>query len=206
MWKPLVFSLIVLIAAALAARADYNGPVACALLPALTGSVTTSAGSCATSVASGATLTDTINQEFEVSSAELDATNTVALATVTGLSQNLTAGKTYNCFGHLSTSSNATAGIKVAVSATASLTATSTSFAAAAWNGTTGVSRTTVTTLGSSLVAATAITTDVEINGAIVVNAAGTINVQAAQNVATTGSTNTAKVLINSTFRCVRVN
>ncbi len=192
-------------------RADYAAPVACAQMPALTGSATTSAGSCATSlsstaVPSGATLTDTINQEFTVSTSELDQSNTVTLATVTGLSIALTAAKTYSCNGHLSTASNGTAGIKVALVASNSLSATSASFTGFTWNGSTVVAQTTVTTLGSNIQASNSVTTDIYITGAIVVNAGGTINVQAAQNTQTSGSPATAKVFINSTFRCVRVN
>jgi hypothetical protein len=203
--------LIYALAAALAfaavapldARAEYNGDVACSQLPALTGDVTTAPGSCPASVASGATLTDTINQEFHRASATLTATSNTTLATVTGLTQALTAGKTYVCSGHLSTSSGSSGGFKLALVATGGLTATSASFTGFAWNAITAVAQTTVTALGSNIVANTAVVTDVYINGAIVVNVAGTINVQAAQNVSNGTATT---VLLNSTFACVRVN
>lgn len=205
----LVWALALWLAAAAPAWAGYEEPVACSQLPALAGNVTSSAGACSTTIAtvpSGATIQDAIHQQFVASTAELDQTNTATLATVTGLSINLTAGKTYNCRGHLTTSSSATAGLKVALVATSSLSATSASFTGHGLNGATVNATTTVTALGSSIIASNAVYSDVYIDGAIVVNAGGTINVQAAQNTATTGATNTAKVLINSTFSCVRVN
>ena len=149
------------------------------------------------------TLADAINQEFEVSTSTLTKTSDAALATVPGLSQNLTAGKTYSCRGHLSGVANASGGIKVALVATASLSATSTTWTGSTWSGTTAVANTTVTALGSSIAANTAVYSDVYIDGSIVVNAGGTINVQAAQN-ASFGTATT--VLQGSTFSCVRVN
>lgn len=154
--------------------------------------------------ATSTTLTDTINQEFTVSTADVSFTSNTTLATITGLSIALTASKTYSCGGHLTvTASGASGGIKVQLVASGGLTATSASFTAENDNGTTTNARSTVTALGSSVGNATAAVTDVYLDGAIVVNAAGTINVQAAQN-ASDGTTLT--VGKNSTFRCVRVN
>jgi hypothetical protein len=153
--------------------------------------------------ATGGTLTDPIIQEFEVSTATLTKTTDTTLATVTGLSQALTAGKTYNCHGHLTGTAGASGGITVALVATASLSATQTTWTGFTWNGTTAVSHTTVTALGSNIAAATAVYSDIDIDGSIVVNAGGTINVQAAQNASNATATT---VLQGSTFSCVRVN
>jgi hypothetical protein len=154
-------------------------------------------------LAAGGTLTDTTNQEFEVSSATLTKVNNTTLAVVPGLSQALTGGKTYHCRGHLTGTAGASGGIKVALVATGGLTATQATFTGFAWNGTTAVANTTATALGSNIAANTAVYSDVWIDGSIVVNAAGTINVEAAQN-ASNGTATT--VLQGSTFSCVRTN
>lgn len=205
-----LFSLLALAAVLCgsSARAEYNGDVQCSQMPALTSAVTSSVGSCATSVASGATLTDTINQEFHASTSELDQTNTTTLAVVTGLSQTLTAGKTYTCHGYLPITASATAGAKVGLVATASLSATSISRTIKLYTGTTLSANSTATALDATSggAGATAAVTDATIEASIVVNAGGTINVEGAQNVATSGASNTAKFLINGNFYCVRVN
>lgn len=192
------------------ALAGYQTPVSCPQLPALTGPVTSSAGSCSDSIATGATLTDTINQEFVVSTAELDQSNTATLATITGLSITLTAGKTYSCHGHIALSTgSATAGAKIGLIGS-SLTATSISRTIMLYAGTTLSANSTATSLDSTGggTGAGAVITDAIIEAAIVVNGGGggTLSVAGAQNTATSGGTNTAKFLINSTFRCVRVN
>lgn len=152
-----------------------------------------------------ATVTDEVNKEFLVATATTTQTASTAFIVATGLSQNLTAGKTYSCSGHLSTSvSSATYGIAIQLIGTNSLSATSASFTGFAWNGTTAESKTTVTALATNIVGIAALVTDVYINGAIVVNAGGTINVEVAEDVSHSGAT--AAVLINSTFGCVRVN
>jgi len=160
----------------------------------------------APAVASGATLPDTLNQEFHVSTAQLGAASTTTLGVVTGLSQALTAGKTYLCEAHLSVSTgSSSAGAKAGLVATNSLSATSISYTALVYSGTTLSANTTATALAATSggIGATASVTDIFITGAIVVNAAGTINVEGAQNVSSSTGTN---FLINSTFSCVRVN
>lgn len=147
-------------------------------------------------------LNDPYITSFKVSTAPLSKTDT-NFATVTGLAVALAAGKTYNCAGHLTvTAAPAAGGIKVTLANADTLTATSASFTAANYNGTTTNARSTTTTLGSAIGAATATATDIDISGAIVVNAAGTLAVQAAQNAAS----GTTTVGANSTFSCVRVN
>jgi hypothetical protein len=160
-------------------------------------------GKATTDTLTNKTLTDEINQEFEVSTAAITFTSNTTLATVTGLSQALTAGKTYNCHGHLTvTAGNATAGIKVAMVGTGSLTATSSSFVFINHNAAVINSVTTETVLGTAA-GTTAAVTDIFMDGAIVVNVAGTINFQAAQNVSNATGTTIGQ---NSTMNCVRVN
>jgi hypothetical protein len=210
------------------ALAGHAEPVACGQYPALTGNVTSPAGSCATTIAagvvsgpmmtsnvalpaggsapSGFTLTDTINSEFHASTSQLTATSTTTLGVVTGLSQALTAGKTYVCNGHLAVSTgSASFGAKAGLVATASLSATSISYSVNVYSGTTLSTNTTATALAATSggIGSTSTVTDIYVTGAIVVNVAGTINLEAAQNVS--GSTATS-FLINSTFSCVRVN
>lgn len=156
-----------------------------------------------TVTAAGSNLADHIHDHVLVSTAQLDKTSNTTLATITGLSVALVAGKTYFIKGWLSTTAGASGGIKVALVASGGLTATSCRFQAYAWNGTTAVANTTVTALGSNIVANTAVITDVYIEGSIVVNAAGTINLQAAQN-ASNGTT--TSVFAGSTLECTRAN
>lgn len=156
------------------------------------------------SVPSGVVVADAIYQQFVVSTAAVTFTSNITLATITGLSIPLTAGKTYNCRGHLMiTASGVSGGIKVALVATNSLSATSMRFTASNFNAAVTNARTSSTTLGGTMGAATAIVTDVDLDGSIVVNAGGTINVQAAQNASNATST---VVGVGSTFQCVRVN
>lgn len=143
-----------------------------------------------------------IDQSFVASSAAVTYTSNTTLSTLTGLSIALIAGKTYVCHGHVTvTSSAAAGGIQVALVATASLTATSATFNATNWNGTTLNAKTTATTLGTAIGSSANAVTDVDIVGSIVVNAAGTINLQAAQN--TSNGTSTV-VGQGSTLFCKR--
>lgn len=152
----------------------------------------------------GFLLTDTVNQEFEVSTATVTATSNTTLTPVLGLTQVLSAGANYSCHGHLTGVSGAGGGIKVAlVSIGGVLTATSATFTGFGWAGTTALQNTTVTSLGSSVIADTAVYSDLYIDGSILVNTTGTIEVEMAQN-ASNGTPTT--VLVGSTFSCVRVS
>lgn len=153
--------------------------------------------------AAGSKLVDQIYDHDLASTAQLDKTSNTTLALITGLSAPLVAGKTYNVEGWLSTTAGASGGLKVALVASGGLTATSARFQAFAFNGTTLVANTTVTALGSNIVANTAVITDVFIKGSVVVNAAGTIEVQAAQN-ASNGTT--TSVFVGSIFSAKRIN
>ena len=204
MYRLIFITLLLCYSLIAGAWADYNG-----CPPPLTGNVTTS-GCAATvgNVPSGATIADAIQQQYVVSTGELDASNTTTLAVITGLSQTLTAGKSYSCRGHISITTSSTAGAKLGLVATSSLSATSISRTIRFMTGTTNSANNTSTAFDATSggAGATAAVTDAWIDVGIVVNVGGVINIEGAQNVQTTGSPNTAKFLVNSTFSCVRVN
>lgn len=137
----------------------------------------------------------------KVSTATLTKNGDATFSTIAGLVVPLAAGKTYNCRGSLAGTADASGGIKVQIAAASGLTATSVRLRAIAWNGTTPLSNTQVTSLGSNIVSATAVYTNIEIEGAIVVNAAGSLAVQAGQNASFAADTT---VLVNSHFSCRR--
>ena len=120
---------------------------------------------------------------------------TTTLGNVTGLSYNVTAAKKYKFTAKLFTTSDVAGGIKVAIGGTA--TATSIVYEGL----TTDAGLTTQgrgTALGTAVAGVTAVTAAfVTIEGIIVVNASGTLTVQAAANAAT----GTTSVLVGSTFQ-----
>ena len=127
------------------------------------------------------TITDAIQNGNTVSTATITANTTTVIANITGLSVNLTSTGTYTIDAHVVCTGAANAGIKVAFSGTA--TATSLNASTWAWNGTTLNTMTNITALSSNLAATTTANTDVIVKGSIVVNAAGTLTLAAAQNV-----------------------
>lgn len=170
----------------------------------LASAVTDETGTGALVFGTSPTLTDPIIGTFKVSTSPISFTNNASLALVPGLTFSLAAGKTYNCQGHLTvTASGASGGIQVKMVTPDTLTQTASSFTGTNWNGTTMNIKNTVTAIGNAIGSATAVTTDVDIVGAIVVNAAGTFNVGAAQNVSNATTTTIGQ---GSTFSCVRVN
>jgi hypothetical protein len=189
------------------ANSAYLSPVGCAQEPAFTGNVTTSAGGCATTVVTvpaGGTVSDAIFTQTAVSTSELDKTSDTTLATVTGLSLALTAGKTYLCRAVLFISGIATTnGIKLAYTASGGLTATSVVFAIPNQATGTVVS----TALGTAVTQTPSTSAGVypvtALEGTIVVNAGGTVLVQGAQ---ATSSSTTLKFLVNSSLKCTRIN
>ncbi len=116
--------------------------------------------------------------------ADVTFTSTTALATVTGLSVNVQAGRTYVFEAHLSFTDAAAGGIQAAISGTA--TATDIRYDGfivdSAANGIKG--NTQAAALGTAVASSTTTGTAgcVIIRGTITVNAAGTLLVQAAQN------------------------
>jgi hypothetical protein len=150
----------------------------------------------------GSNFVDLVHKDIYVSTAQLDKNLNTTIATITGLTTaTLTTGKTYLIRGHLSVSSGASGGIKVQLTAAGGLTLTSASITMFAYAGTTLSANTTTTAIGASGVAVTAAITDVIIEGVIVVNVAGTLSVQMAQNVS---NGTTTSVLVNSYFKCER--
>jgi hypothetical protein len=151
-----------------------------------------------------ATLTDAINQEHHVGSATTVTTNTT-LASITGLSQSLTAGKSYECSGwiHFTTVPTTSNGVKLALATSDTLTVTTLAFNAFAYNGVTAVvgGNTYQTVLGTATFAFSLAMTDIYLKAAIVVNAAGTLQVQIAEN-----ASSVSIVTGPPTWSCVRVN
>lgn len=145
------------------------------------------------------TVTDAIQNGNAICASALTKTSDTTLANISGLSVNVTAAGKYNFRAHLTGTADAAGGIKVALGGTA----TATSLQATAWNwsGSTINAVSSATALATALGAATAVYTDIIIEGSIVVNAAGTLTVMAAQNVSDVTSTTVA---INSNFTVSR--
>lgn len=120
---------------------------------------------------------------------------TTTLGTVTGLTTNVAAGKTYRFEAVLYTTSNGSGGVKFAMAGTA--TATNIIYEAVVLNGATVSAQTRATALATTVGAVTAVTNAYcKITGTITVTAAGTFLVQAAANAAV----GTTSVLVGSTF------
>lgn len=137
-------------------------------------------------------------------STQFDKTSDTTLANVTGLSRNVEAGRTYAFIAVLYTSSNVAGGVKAAIGGTA--TATSVIYEAEVKDGSTfatmGTAR--ATALATAVGDVTTVTAaKITITGTIVVNAAGTLTVQFAQN-ASNGSA--SSVLVNSNLRLIPIN
>lgn len=132
---------------------------------------------------------DVIDNDVVRCSSTLTATSNTTLATATGLSINLTAGATYRIRGHLYGTAAAAGGLKAQLIASNSLSLTSAEITGVNYNGVTTNARTTVTALAADFANSNAAYTDCEFEGTLVVNAAGTINLQAAQNTSNASST-----------------
>ena len=134
-------------------------------------------------------------QNSRVTSA-FNATSNTTLVNITGLTANVAAAGVYSFRAVLYTTSDAAAGVKFAIGGTA--TATSIIYEGLATNA--GViTQTRGAALAATVGAVTAVTAAyVVIEGSIVVNAAGTITVQFAQNVSNAVS---SSVLVGSTFQ-----
>jgi len=131
---------------------------------------------------------------------QFDKTSDTTLANVTGLTRNVEAGRTYSFEAVLYTTSNVAGGVKAAISGTA--TATSIVYEGITTDaGASTQSR--ATTLGNAIGAVTAVTAArITITGTIVVNAAGTLTVQFAQN---TSNGTASSVLVGSTFSLIPI-
>jgi hypothetical protein len=137
-----------------------------------TGSITIQAGA--------QTLVDT---KVRASTAVLTKNADTTFAIIPGLTCSLLAGKTYIIKGHLTiTASNASGGIKVAIATPDTLTLTSGTITGLNINNATPNATTTATALTTAFGHVTAAVTDVFFEGSVVVNAAGTLEIHAAQN------------------------
>ena len=137
-------------------------------------------------------------------STQFDKTSDTTLANVTGLSRNVEAGRTYAFTAVLYTTSNVAGGVKAAIGGTA--TATSIIYQADVLDGSTqatvGTAR--ATALAATVGDVTAVTAArITITGTIVVNAAGTLTVQFAQN---TSNGSASSVLVNSSFQLIPIS
>lgn len=149
----------------------------------------------------GSNATDNfISNSAKVSTAQLDKTSSSTLANIPGLSINVIAGATYAFEAYLTGTATANGGAKFAIGGTC--TATSVTYTGVNLNATTSNARTTTTTLGNAVGASTAVLTNATITGAIVVNAAGTLTVQFAQNAS---HADTSSIYVNSSFIVTRV-
>lgn len=183
----------VTIAAANTADATYTLPAA----------TDTLVGRTSTDTLTNKTLTDQIDSGCKVSTAQFDAvtgTTGVTLTNIAGMSVTVTAAGKYIFQAHVTGTSTANSGVKFAIGGTA--TATSISYTGKNYNGTTINAISSTTTKGNAVGAATAVFTNADIYGAIVVNAGGTLTVQAAQNAA---HADTTSVYVNGSFRVTRV-
>lgn len=135
-------------------------------------------------------LTDTIALGLSgINTAAMNIASTTTLATVPGLSVALTGSGNYAINGVLPVSGvTVSNGIKVALVGTNSLTATAASINGWVYSGTTLESLTTATALGTDVGSGNTCTV-LNINGTIQVNAAGTLNLQAAQHTSTSLTT-----------------
>jgi hypothetical protein len=134
-------------------------------------------------------------------SAFSQASNTT-LANVVGLADaNLVPGGVYMISGWLHGSAAASGGIKVALVATGGLTVTSMTVTGWNYNGATLNAANTATALGSDFSNAAAAYTDFFFEGRITINAAGGLQVQAAQNT----SNATATTITDATMEITRV-
>lgn len=133
-------------------------------------------------------LADRVSSDFAV-------TSSTTLTNITGLSHNVEAGKAYAFEAKLYTTSNIAGGVKASIAGTA--TATTIVYEGTTFSAGT-VTQTRATALATAVGAITAVTAAfVEINGTILVNGAGTLTVQFAQNAS---SASASTVLTNSTF------
>ena len=120
------------------------------------------------------------------------------LANVTGLSVNVTAGRTYSFEAILHTTSTTNGGVKFAIAGTATATAIVTEALLYDQANLTEPVQTRAAALGTALVGTTAVTVAyARITGTITVNAGGTLTVQFAQNAS---HIDTSTVLRGSTF------
>lgn len=129
---------------------------------------------------------------------QFDKTNDAALGDVTDLSIPVEAGRVYRFRAYLYTTAGAVGGVQAAMGGTATVTSIRYTGKAVGSNISQGQAR--ATALGGAVAnfaGATHTAADIEIEGTVVVNAAGTFTVQFAQSVS---NGTTSSVLVNSEF------
>ena len=119
------------------------------------------------------------------------ASNTT-LANLVGLSLPLVAGGTYRIRGQLQGAAAASGGIKAALTAASGLTLTSANVTGWNYNGSTLNAVTNVTALAADFSNSAAAYTNLLFDGSFVVNAAGNVQLQAAQNTSNATATTVA--------------
>ncbi len=135
-------------------------------------------------------------------SAAFDVTSSTTLAAVTGLTRNVEASRVYAFRAYLQTTANVAGGVKFAVSGTA--TATAISYEGVLTSGGALVAQARSTALDGVVCASTTTTAGTcEIEGVIVVNAAGTLTIQFAQNNSDAGA---SSVLANQYFQLIPIS
>lgn len=147
--------------------------------PAATGTMATTANA---ETLTHKTITDFIDNGSVVSTAisATSGTTGTTLTNIPGLSVALTAAKTYRFHAYVTGTSTANSGLKLAFANSGSTT--SSAYTCRQNNGTTTNANSTTTTMGSAVGAATTVFTDAICDGVVVVNAAGNLTMQFAQN------------------------
>lgn len=130
----------------------------------------------------GATVTAEVDSLAARSTAQVDRATSTTLTDITGLSVDLEAGGVYAVRAYIPGVATANGGAKFALAGDSTLTATSFSATCSNMNGSTANAAATTTTLGNAIGAATAVFSHATIDGVIVVNAAGKLKAQIAQN------------------------
>lgn len=142
-----------------------------------------------------------VNEDLlAVTVASFDATSNTTYANVTSLSLALSAAKTYVCRAVLSLTSGASGGVKVRLKDSGGLTVTGVWQDARGYNGNTVQGAGSSTSFSADLLNTAAVYTDAVIEWTIIVNAAGTLSLQMAQQ---TSNGTTSSVLPLSSMRCV---
>lgn len=137
-----------------------------------------------------------------INTSAFSKTSDTTLANITGLTRNVEAGRTYAFRAEIDTTANVAGGVKFAVSGTA--TATSINYSGVLFDGTAIVANDRATALDTTVCAATTSTVGTcVIKGTIVVNAAGTLTIQFAQNTSNGGA---STVLVNQSLQLIPIS
>lgn len=140
--------------------------------------------------------------QAKVVTAQTDVTSSTTLTDITGLSVPLLAGATYAIRCYLPVTATATPGAKFALASDGTLTATSFSCAGTLYNATTPAASSVTTTLGAAVASVAGAGTYAVLDATIVVNAAGSIRAQIAQN---TSNGTATSALVNGNMIVTRI-